>query len=187
MLDYILINTIHDGEVLKIDNRRLLKHFWVCLAFLGGGLILSYLSYMVLSTTHYGIAAYIAPAIILPISLVLAIWKILNIPYHRLCLFDKKQQIYRIVEMTPFSNNEIAGKLEDIKKLEIVVTEYESSEDNSVSYGYQAFLILSDFLAYDGSNMIALEEETGTSTNSTNVANAIAAFLKLPFPEVEEP
>lgn len=186
MLDYVSIDTVHEGEVLKIDNRRLTKHFWVLCGFLGGGGILSYLLYMILSTSHYAIAAYIAPAIILLISLIIAVLKILQIPYHRLCFFDKKQQIYRIIEMTLFGNNELTGRLEDIKELKIIVTEYESSESNSVSYGYQAFLILNDFLVYDGSNMIPLEEETGTSSNSTNVANAIAAFLKLPFPEIEE-
>ena len=185
MLDYVSINNIHNGEVLKIDNRRLLKHLWVFGGFFGGGMILSFLLFEILSSFHYGIAAYIAPASILLISLVLAVLKIIRIPYHRLCLFDKKQKIYRIIEMSLLKNDEVAGKLDDIKAIEITVTAYHN--EDSVSYSYQAFLIMNDFLVYDGSNMVAVEEETGTESNSTRVATAIANFLQLPVPEVEHP
>lgn len=181
MLDYILIDTVHNGEVLKIESRRLVKHLLTLLWLIGGVLFLTYILYLVLSQ----IAAVISGAVILLMALIIAAVKLSRLPYHRMCLFDKKQKIYRIIEMSLLKNDEIAGKLDDIKAIEITVTPYHN--EDSVSYGYQTFLIMNDFLVYDGSNMVAVEEETGTESNSTRVAAAIANFLQLPVPEVEHP
>lgn len=115
-----------------------------------------------------------------------AVAKIFQTPYKRMTVFDKNQNFYKILEVTLLKNDKTVGKLSDIKKVNVQVTEHENS-DYHISYSYYAYLQLDDFLAYQNSNIVPLQEDSkfasGGQTTSLQIASAVASFLNLPAPE----
>lgn len=169
-----------DKDVLKIEDRRLLKHLWFILIVLSVTLIAGRLIYEYLSAFWSGLA--IAGAITVIVLIVCAV-RFSRISYRRIYSFNKKQGTYRLIEVFPFRVNENAGKLEDIKKVQLDVYRYDSNRTNSDYYTYQTSLVLDGFLAYDGSNMIAVDEESENESTSSSIAGAISDFLQVPFSE----
>lgn len=169
-----------DKDILKIEDRRLIKHSWFVLIVLGIAFVVGYPLYQYLSTFWNRLA--VAVAIIVVVLIVCAV-RLSQISYRRIYSFDKKQGIYRLIEVFPFRVNENAGKLENIKKVQTDVYRHDSDGANADYYTYQTFLILDDFLAYDGSNTVAVGEESKNESTAAEIAMAISDFLQIPFSE----
>lgn len=182
MLDLFSVNIDSNNDLLKIEDRRCLKHFSVGGLWLIGGGVIGYTLYVLLLVSSPAVAVFVGISVPV-IALIIGAMKVSQLPYRRIYFFDKKQKSYRLIEITSLETQENAGKLDEIKRVRIDINKYESSENNSKTYGYQTVLVLDNFLAYDDSNLIPVEEESGNYDASSRIASAIADFLQLPIPE----
>lgn len=108
--------------------------------------------------------------------------KIIQTPYKRISIFDKDQNLYKIVGIKLFSNEDNIGNLDQIKKVNIQATKHTDSEGDD-TYSYFPYLQLDDFLSYPDYNIVPLQEGGGLA-DADRIASEIASFLKLPAPEV---
>lgn len=171
------INSTND--VLKIDDTRCLSHFntvWIILII---ALVMIYFAPFLLSGT-FGI---LLRGLILMGALIFIAVRSMNLPYRNIYIFDKNQKTYRFIECSLVKTQENSGKLDEIKKINIEVTEYQDNNSYNKYYKYQPALVLDDFLSYDNSHLLTIGEESGNYQTSRNIAFSIADFLQLKKPE----
>lgn len=172
-------------NILKIDDMQLLRQFSV-VGFLGAvAMLIAFMAYFFLSQSdRFSMILIIVFASVL--AVIIASVMILQMPYRRISVFDKKEGTYKLIEYVPFNNLKIEGKLDEIKSVKIAVTKYTSSEPPySDTYKYQTFLVLDSILSYDNS-IIALEEENTNHFTAKLKANAAADFLRIPIKDESE-
>lgn len=171
-------------DILTISDKRCFEN----LTAIGGLIVLALVGLVLLipfRPDFWGILILIG----LLSGMAFLTFKIFRTPYKRFCIFDKNQNIYRIIKVTPTKNNYFDGKLEEIKKVKIEITEYVNRENRDRSYSYQAFLIFNSLMGDDDSNALAIEENSIFNNRykiSAKIAFAIADFLQLPIPEDEQ-
>jgi hypothetical protein len=178
-MDLFSVNISSTNEVLRIEDSRCLRHLNIVWIVLGIALLTAYPAYLLLLIESQIVAILVSGLIVLAALIFLAV-KVAQLPHRRIYIFDKKQGTYRFIESSFIKTDENAGKLGEIRKVKIEVTEYEDSESNHTSYKYQTFVVLDDFLAYDSSNIISVDEESGNYESSSRIAVSIAEFLKIP-------
>ena len=179
-MDLFSVNINSTDDVLRIEDSRCLKHLNVAGVTLLVALVVAYPAHLFLSEEKNQFTGILVSVLILLAALIFFVVKFAQLPYRRIYIFDKKQGSYRFIESSFLKSDENAGKLGEIRKVKIEVTEYEDSESNNTSYRYQTFVVLDDFLAYDSSNVISVDEETGNYESSSRIAVSIAEFLRIP-------
>lgn len=174
---------IKNEEHLMIVERRSLGSLTMYLSII---LVIVGLTIYLIFYSEGGVFYGIVFLLICLIGLGFAVNKILQNPYKRVYVFDKNQNFYKIISSTLLNKDEIVGRLDDIKKVNIQVTKYENA-DYKISYSYYAYLESDNLLAYRDSNIVQLQIGEGHSeygeTKSEQIAAAVADFLNLPAPE----
>lgn len=166
------VNINQDQNVLKIEDRRLLKHLWFftivfCITFIAGRIIYEYLSTFWSDLTIFAVFAVAV--------LIVCAARFSLISHRRLYSFDKKQGTYRLIELFPFKTVENTGKIEDITRVQMDVYHHDTNRTNSDYYTYQTSIIV------DGSGIITVDEESKNEIASTEIGTAISDFLNIPF------
>lgn len=164
-------------DVLIIKDWRLIKHFTFILIVLIIAFLIGSVLYQNLEETRSKIIAVSGIAVV---GFIACAVRFFQIPYRRIYLFDKKQGIYRLIEVYPYKNNENIGKLGEIKKVQTDV--YRQKERNPPKYIYQTSLVLQGFPS-DSLIPVPVDEESSEETTSSAIAFAIAEFLQVPFDE----
>lgn len=111
-------------------------------------------------------------------------FKFFRMPYKKMFIFDKKQGIFRIIKFTPGKAREIAGKLDQINKLKIEITEYVSSEDRQRTNYFQTFIVINDATTNELKTIPLEENSSSRNKISVKIAFSITDFLQISAPEV---
>lgn len=171
-----------NDSVLKIDDKRFVKYVNVIGIGLIAAILLIYLSRSFF--LEWGLlVANILVFVILAIISAIVFFLLSRVSYRRISIFNRKENTYQIIRLLPFRVDKEVGKLNEIKYVQIDVTVYSDTDESSTNYLYQTFLVLSDSIVYDNSNMLAVEEKPGSYDSSAKVAFAISEFLQLPNPK----